>query len=149
MKFSELPEGTKFYDMDSRPVAVLPNATHVAFTAGEGDAESRPFPNGNRSSWSDMGDLLSREEFASWLEKGINRFDACYPGPDSTLAGLVAQITPDNRHALAVDHDVLVGGEVPAAERWLAENGEALASSNAYVEEPGLPLAHQEPDAKA
>ena len=31
------------------------------------------------------------------------------------------------------------------AERWLAENAEALASSNAWVEAKGLPLARHRP----
>lgn len=29
----------------------------------------------------------------------------------------------------------------PQAEQWLAENHDALESSNAYIEEHGLPLA--------
>ena len=31
------------------------------------------------------------------------------------------------------------------AERWLAENAQALASSNAWVEAKGLPLARHRP----
>ena len=73
MRIDELPEDTQFFDMDGRAVAVLPDATHVAFSP-LGDGQSRPFPNHGQPG-SDMGDLLSRDEFAEWLATGRNRFD--------------------------------------------------------------------------
>lgn len=80
MKFSDLPVGTRFLDIDGIAVAVLPDATHLAFEP-EADSESRPYPNSSQPG-SDMGDRLSREEFAAWLQTGYNRFDVRY-GSDS------------------------------------------------------------------
>ncbi len=73
MHFNDLPEGTIFLDMDGRAVAIVPDATHVAFSP-PGGYESRPFPNRNQPG-SDMGDRMTREEFAQWLATGRNRFD--------------------------------------------------------------------------
>ena len=73
MNFSELPAGTRFLDVEGIAVAVLPDATHVAF-ATKADNESRPYPSSSQPG-SDMGDALSRDEFATWLETGFNRFD--------------------------------------------------------------------------
>ena len=73
MNFSELPVGTRFLDIEGIAVAVLPDATHVAFETKAGN-ESRPYPDSARPG-SDMGDVLSRDECATWLETGFNRFD--------------------------------------------------------------------------
>ena len=73
MNFSEVPGGTRFFDIDGIAVAVLPDATHVAFNT-KADNESRPYPN-TSAPGSDMGDLLSRDEFATWIESGFNRFE--------------------------------------------------------------------------
>ena len=81
MKFSELPDGTEFFDIDGNAVAVLHDTTHIAFTP-KGNNESRPFPHpSQRAPGSDMGDRLSREEFAAWLETGFNRFDCRWESP--------------------------------------------------------------------
>ena len=81
MKFSELPEGTEFFDIDGKAVAVLPDATHIAFEL-KGSNESRPFPPpSQRASGSDMGDRLPRDEFEAWLKNGFNRFDVRPPAP--------------------------------------------------------------------
>ena len=76
MKFSDLPPDTRFYDIDGIAVAVLPDATHLAFSPG-GDGGSRPYPLRTLTAMSDMGDRLSRDEFVAWLKQGFNRFDAC------------------------------------------------------------------------
>jgi antitoxin CcdA len=60
---------------------------------------------------------LSRDYLAEARELGINVSQACERGLAATIA------------------------EARAA-RWLEENREALASSNAWVEANGLPLAH-------
>ena len=65
------------------------------------------------------------------------------PRDDSTpgaLDDLLVQTSPENRHALAFDNDAAVGGEAASTERWLVENRDALDSSNAFIEEHGLPL---------
>ena len=59
--------------------------------------------------------------------------------PDS-LDELLVRISPENRHALALDDGASVGSEAAWAEPWLVENRDALDSSNAFVEEHGLPL---------
>ena len=83
---------------------------------------------------------VSDDEFAALLREHVLDGGPEGPEADAELAGLLAQITPDDRHALALDDDAAT-----AAERWLAENGEALESSNAYVAEHGLPLARGTP----
>lgn len=57
-----------------------------------------------------------------------------------SLDDLLVQISPENRHALVLDDGAAVRGEAAGAERWLVENRDALDSSNAFVEEHGLPL---------
>lgn len=42
----------------------------------------------------------------------------------------------------AAEHGVREAVAQARAERWKKENATALASSNAYVEKHGLPLAH-------
>lgn len=59
---------------------------------------------------------LSAEAIAEARELGINISKACEQG-------LVAEISKAR------------------AERWMRENAEAIASSNAWVEKHGLPLA--------
>lgn len=76
MKLSEVPEGSRFLDVDSIPVVMLPGGRCIAFRKS-GDAESRPYPNEAKAG--SEGDALSREEFAAWLASGFNRFDR--PGP--------------------------------------------------------------------
>lgn len=51
---------------------------------------------------------------------------------------------PENRNALALDNDAAVDCEAASAERWLVENRHALDSSNAFVEEHGLPLPRRD-----
>ena len=74
MKFSDLPPGTLFFDIDGIAVARLPDSSQVAFSPGR-NLESRPYPRLPGAPGSDLGDLLSREEFSAWLELGFNRFD--------------------------------------------------------------------------
>lgn len=73
MKLSDVPAAARFLDVDGVPVVVLPDASCVAFAIGSD--ESRPYPNSSQPG-SDMGDRLSRGEFATWLKTGINRFDS-------------------------------------------------------------------------
>jgi len=60
---------------------------------------------------------LDQELVAEARQLGINLSRACE-------LGLATQIADERRR------------------RWLAENAEAIAASNAYVEKNGLPLAH-------
>jgi hypothetical protein len=76
MKLSEVPEGSRFLDVDSIPVVMLPDRTCIAFDP-QGSAESRPY--GSPAKAGVEGDDLSREEFAAWLEAGFNRFDRSGP----------------------------------------------------------------------
>ena len=71
MKLSEVPGTARFLDVDGIPVVVLPDASCVAFAVGA--PESRPYPNATKAGTD--GDLLSRDEFESWLRTGRNRFD--------------------------------------------------------------------------
>ena len=64
--------------------------------------------------------------------------DDCAPG---SLDDLLVQISPENRHTLALDDGAPVGGEAVSAERWLVENRDALDSSDSFVEEHGLPMS--------
>lgn len=54
------------------------------------------------------------------------------------------RVSPENRHALAFDNDAAFGGEAAGAQRWLVENRDALDSSNAFVEQHGLPLLRRD-----
>lgn len=72
MKLADVPEGSRFLDVDSIPVVMLPDRTCVAFEK-RGSAESRPYPNAAKAGVE--GDDLPREEFTAWLETGSNRFD--------------------------------------------------------------------------
>ena len=72
MKLSQVPKGSRFLDVDSIPVVMLPDRTCVAFET-RGAPDSRPY--GNESKAGRDGDDLSREEFAAWLESGVNRLD--------------------------------------------------------------------------
>ena len=72
MKLSEVPEGSRFLDVDSIPVVMLPGGRCIAFKTCGSD-ESRPYPNESKAGME--GDNLTREEFAAWLETGFNRFD--------------------------------------------------------------------------
>ena len=83
---------------------------------------------------------MSDYEFAALLREHVLDGGPEDPEEDAELAGLLAQITPENRHAPALDDDAAT-----PAERWLAENGEALESSNAFVDAHGLPLANRTP----
>ena len=72
MKFSDVPEASRFLDVDSIPVVMLPSGRCIAFEE-LGPDESREYPNESKAGLE--GDSLSRDEFAAWLETGFNRFD--------------------------------------------------------------------------
>ena len=72
MKLSEVPPGSRFLDVDSIPVVMLSDRSCIAFET-RGSLESRPYDNALRAGLE--GDDLSREEFAAWLQSGVNHFD--------------------------------------------------------------------------
>jgi hypothetical protein len=72
VRFAELPPESDFLDVDGIPVARLPDGSCIAFEK-RGSEESRPFVDGSKAGHD--GDALTREEFASWLKTGFNRFD--------------------------------------------------------------------------
>ena len=72
MKLADVPEGAQFLDVDGIPVARLPDGCCLGFEKRT-DSESHPFPNESKAG--EEGDALTREEFASWLETGFNKFD--------------------------------------------------------------------------
>ena len=84
---------------------------------------------------------MGRQLLVAQLERVMNQLGILLPGTPGRVAldGLMMQMTPENRHALALDDEAF-------AERWPAENAEALASSNAYFDKHGLPLAHPRPE---
>jgi hypothetical protein len=74
MKLNELPAGSRFLDVDSIPVVMLPGGECIAFAAGKGvGVESRAYP--NKAKAGEEGDVISRDEFARWLATGRNHFD--------------------------------------------------------------------------
>jgi hypothetical protein len=72
VKFEDLPAGALFFDVDGIAVVDLPDQrVSLAFETGKGQGvEGRDYP------WvgPDRHDELSRDEFATWLETGKNRF---------------------------------------------------------------------------
>ena len=70
MNFSELPDGRRLLDVAGIPVAVLPEASCIAFSFKDG--ASRLYPNATKAGTD--GDLLSRESFAEWIRTGVSRF---------------------------------------------------------------------------
>lgn len=70
MKFTEVPEGSKFLDVDGIAVVTLPDGECIAFAPGV--EESRPYPNPHKAGME--GDAVTREAFAAWLSTGVSPF---------------------------------------------------------------------------
>ena len=71
LNLSEVPAGSRYLDVDSIPVVLLPSGRCVAFDTRDGS--SYPYPNESKAGME--GDDLSADEFAEWLRTGVNRFD--------------------------------------------------------------------------
>ena len=72
MDAKDLPESAQFFDVDSKPVAILGWNNCLAFNLSDG--HSYPFPYFSPA-WESQADRLTRQEFMDWLRDGFNKFD--------------------------------------------------------------------------
>ena len=72
MNLSEVPEGSRFLDVDSIPVVMLPTGRCIAFSLNDGS--SREYPNESKAGLE--GDEMSAADFGAWVKAGFGVFPA-------------------------------------------------------------------------